>query len=361
MRKIKLLTMLIWVLGIISCNTELPAPIVSNFPFEEKWVFNTDNIYSMAAGDDWLLVSDTKGILALDIADGHVLWRKDYFPYGETGVLMINNIAYATDSSTVKAFTKSGRELLSFDLKKPNDSEAQIVTGSDKYILLLRAQSWNLEVYDLSTKELLWHQYAGRGGGEVFFNSSSANVYLVNANSVKAYDITNGALKWELPGNFYTSTYNGQFNLYLFNKQNTSLSDYLGTFESYDINNQKQVWSTTFSGRIHKMNIQGNLLLASTESGILAINSLNGEVVWSALSTEEFYSKPIMVNNIVFTKGALSKKIYALTENGVNIGYLQVERERENGQPYLDYVSGLYKSNETLIVTTDSKVLAYRP
>ena len=347
---------LIMVSFLASCKASTAGPVDVDFPFRQYWIYSgKDSISALAVDNDWVAVGSAYGLSALDASTGQLLWAND-FPISDDSSLAISvDMVVGTDSQQLKAFGKKGEELWLVDLSHlKNRGTAGIVNLSSKYVFIIRSTSWYLETYDVKTGKFGWELPVDRGGAEVHYDSDRDLVYVVNTSSISAYDAANGQVLWENSGDFGRSTYNAGI---LYYSSGVRTDNYY--FSAYEVNLRQEIWRTYYSTKVNAMAIQDRFLLVSTPTGIISINSENGEILWASVKNEEFFAPAVKADGFFFAKGAVSKEISAFSSDGQFAGYLKVGNPPIFAQSYTNYVSGISTSNNLLVFSLNNTVYAY--
>jgi len=192
-----------------SCGVFPKGQIIKNkgFPLNERWSFSMNGgIYGLAVSDDWVAVSQSNGITAIDTETGSYLWNLSIPVDIASLLLFLNENLVVASSSQMMVIDKSGEQLSTVNFDSPNE-RAQIVAGYSNYVFVRRVPSWKLEVYDIQQGTLAWEIPAGRGTQSITFDEVTNIVYLTTTRFVSAHDISNGNLIWKIDTNTNTGIF----------------------------------------------------------------------------------------------------------------------------------------------------------
>src|SRR5262245_17929829 len=101
---------------LVSCARSQAIKRVENndFQLEQKWIVSADeDIYTLAASQDWVVIGTHSKLIAVDPATGLALWTKDFHHNSESPLLIQDQIVAALDSEQIKLIEKSGKEFAS--------------------------------------------------------------------------------------------------------------------------------------------------------------------------------------------------------------------------------------------------------
>jgi outer membrane protein assembly factor BamB len=359
--KQKFLIAILLIVLLTSCKVSPKNQLIKNenFPLSERWSFTSSvPIYKLAVGEGWIAVGEDDGITAIDINTGKFMWKLE-FPLDTISELVFsegNLIAANKDKMQIMAVNKLGKITSSFYL---HSSESfQVLAAYSNYIFIRRVPSWNLEVYDMQSGNNLWEISVDRGSVSINYDSSKDNVYITTSSFVSARKIATGDEVWKINEVIRTGVLDLD-TIYYYSEASNK-----GFVSAADAQNSEKIWKTEIPldirTSVYNLTALNDILFVSTDFGAIAINKKDGHEMWISETNDFFYGKPILINNVVYIRGASTKMIYAINpENGQYLGYLKLDKQSPLGlaQRNDDIV---YKSGEFLIFPFVNTVYAYQ-
>lgn len=345
-----------------SCGVSPEAQTITaeDFPLRERWSVTLDGyrIYGLAVSEDWIAASQSNRITALDTKTGKLLWNLSFPVDIDSLLLFVNGNLVVAGPDQMLVIDKTGEELstISFD---PQDERAQIVAAYSNYVFVRRVPSWKLEVYDIQTGIEAWEIAAGRGGQSISFDKSTNSVYLTTASVISSYDISNGNLIRKIDQNTKTGVLDAGV-LFTASDANTL------QISAVDVNSLDRFWDTPLSAAngvrttIYNLAVFDNMLIISTNFGLLAIDKKAGHELWQSETDGSFYSAPVFINDVIYERGVDPYTIYAISPtNGEYLGYLRLGKSLLPVSHSEDSI--IYGTGELLFFPYKNTVYAYEP
>lgn len=351
---------------LLSCGLFQGSQIIENksFPLDERWSFVLSApVYKLAVTDEAIAVGTADGVNTIEAETGRLLWSLNLpldtdslLAFTEEGLVAVDSI-----KKQIVMIGMEGDEIKRFDLDSAESF--QVLAVYSNFIFVRRIPSWNLEVYDLRKGIKTWQVLVDRGDVSISLDPTTEIAYITTSSFVSAHDTISGNTIWK----FYKETRTGTLEsgiLYYFaedseNNNNTNV----GYISAVDVQSANQLWAMEVPLKIrtaiYNLTIFNDLLIASTDFGLLAINKTDGHEMWQSETNEFFYGKPIIIDNILYARGTNTRVIYAISpDDGHYLGYLNL------GTPPLLSTSQkendiVYKSGEFLIFTFENTVYAY--
>ena len=334
-----------------------------DFPLRERWsvLLNGFGISRLAVSENWIVASQSNGVTAIDTKTGNLLWNREFQVDIDSQLLFVNGNVVVASFDQMKVINKSGEELstMRFDSR---DESTKIVAGYSEYVFVRRVPSWSLEVYQLSTGQLAWDIPFGRGSISISFDDKTNIVYLTSVDFVRAYDISNGNLIWEIDKNTATGTLDTDV---LFYSSDLVENENVLQVSAVDVQSLNVLWDAQIPygvrTTIYNLAILDNMLLVGTNFGLLALDKKDGHELWQSQTSDSFYSEPVVINDVIY-EGTLSPRmIYAVSPaNGHYLGYLELGKSFLPGIGHLED-SIIYQTGELLIFPYKNTVYAYEP
>lgn len=350
---------------IVSCGIFQENQIVKdkNFPLDMLWSIDLDApVYKLATTNEVVAVGTADGVKTINVDTGKWLWNFE-FPLDTDSLLAFtekNLVAADSINKQIVIIGPEGNEIKRFGLASTEDFQVLAVYSS--YIFVRRVPSWNLEVYDLNVGVRTWQILVDRGNVSIGFDPSSSITYITTSSFVGAYDITSGNEIWK----FYKETRTGVFDsgvLYYYS-EGTENNINTSQISAVDVQNVNHLWSIGVPLKVrtvvYNLTILNDLLIASTDYGLIALSITDGHEIWHSETNEFVYGKLIMINGIIYARGTNTRVVYAISpDDGSYLGYLEL------GTPPLLATSQrdndiLYKSGNCLIFTFENTIYGYQ-
>ncbi len=359
-QKLLPLFMLIFLLACSSLSQAGPRIINESFPLMQRWSLPLKGrVYRLAVSDDWIAASQSNSITAIDTKTGKLMWELSFPVDINSLLLFLNGNLVVASADQMKVINQSGEELSTIDFDSPKES-AEIVAGYSDYVFVRRTPSWTLEVYHLPTGRLVWEIYVGRGGLSISFDDITDIVYLTTTFFISANDISNGNQIWRIDENPTTGTYDSGV---LYYSTQLSKKNYTIQVSAIDTQSLKLFWDAEIAqglgNSLFNLTVFDDTLLASTNSGLLALDKKDGNPLWKSETSELFYGKPVVINDVIYIRGTTSSVIYAISPaDGRNLGTLSLEKSSilSTSQDEYDIV---YRAGDLLIFPFEDSVYAY--
>ncbi len=352
-----LVTLIVVQLACFNSSTKVSV----TFPLSPKWVFPVgDEIYSVAASSQKIAIAKPNGIVLIDSDTGSLIWEYPCSIEPQSKLYFSEELLIAQSSSQIYVISTTGAELKVIELKRNFGETTNIIAVFSEYAFIVRTPAWQLEVYNLGDGTMVWSDGVGRGIKNIDYDAVSETLYITSLNFIRAYNIKSGEKLWETPQGVSTSIYESG-SLYYFGLAD-SRDVYF--FARYDVSTLNLMWTLNFSPAIqtdiYNLTISDNTLVAGTTYGLLAMDKSKGTQLWN-LKVDEIYTKPVVIDNVVYVKSSSSKTVYAISLNdGQMLGNMQLEPPPSVGiQPHYKYTLGLLESNKKLIITTSNTIYSY--
>jgi outer membrane protein assembly factor BamB len=340
---------------IAASRTEIP--IQANFPLKlaETIPFD-DAIEKLAVADTWIAVATANKITAIDLDTQKIRWTVDFtiasLYSNELKIIGDNVIAVGRDQIILidKAGRKKPINLLKHSIISMTILDPAAVAPNNIYII--RNSERSIEAYDLTKNEIVWSLPGGRGAN-IFLDPTTNIAYIATASSgsIRAVDNTTGDILWQQEKNLSTSIYENGF-LYVCDD---GLTDPAMQLFVMDVKTQNEVWRT--QTRCNDLTVMQNLVIASGSYGIVAINKLNGKILWQ--HDNYFYTGAVEFDGVIYIKDA-SFRINAISPvDGKMIGYIKLE----NPNPFLllgrEANAGVHRFKDGIIFNLSNAVVIY--
>jgi outer membrane protein assembly factor BamB len=217
-----------------------------------------------------------------------------------------------------------------------------------------------MEVYNISTGQLVWEIYVGRGGLSVSFDDITDIVYLTTTFFISANDISNGDQVWKIEENTITGTYDMGV---LYYSTQLSKKNYTVQVSAIDAQSLKLFWDAEIAqglgNSLFNLTVFDDMLLASTNFGLLALDKKDGNTLWKSETSEFFYGKPVVINDVIYLRGTTSSVIYAIfPADGRYLGTLSLEKSSILSTSQREY-DIVYKADEFLVFPFENTIYAY--
>lgn len=361
--KQKLLAFLLLICLLTSCNPiqENLGIRGENFPLTQRWSSHLDGrIYGLAVSDDWIAVSQSNGITAIDTETGSYLWNLSFPLDKDSLLLFLNGNLVVASFSQMKVIDKSGEELSTINFHSQNESP-QIVAAYSNYVFVRMTPSWKLEIYDIQRGTLAWEIPVGRGGLSISFDEITNIVYLTTTSFVSSHDISNGSMIWKIDKNTRTGIFDAGVIYY---SSESSGNENAGNISAVDARSLDLLWDANIPNgvrtAIYNLTVIDNMLIVSTDFGLLAIDKKDGHDLWQSETSEFFYGKPVFINDVIYVRGTTTSVIYAISPtNGRYLGYLHLENSSILSTPQREY-DIIYKTDRLLIFPFENTVYTYQ-
>ena len=362
--KNRFLVIIPFVVLIMSCGISPKDQTITDqdFPLRKRWsaLLNGFDISRLAVSEDWIVASQSNGVTAIDTKTGNLLWNREFQVDIDSQLLFVNGNIVVANLDQMKVINKSGEELTTIRFDS-GDESAKIVAGYSEYIFVRRVPSWSLEVYQLSTGQLAWEIPFGRGSISISFDDKTNIVYLTSVDSVRAYDISNGNLIWEIDKNTATGALDANV---LFYSSDLSKNEKILQVSAVDVQSLNVLWDTQITygvrTKIYNLAIFDNTLLVGTDFGLLALNKKDGHELWQSQTNDSFDGEPVVINDVIYERSAGEYTIYAISPtNGQYLGYLRLGKSLLPISHSEDSV--IYATGELLIFPDKNTVYAYAP
>ena len=346
---------------IMSCNLLQPRQTVraEKFPLAESWSFVSDvPIYSLAVLDDWIAVSQKNGVTALDPETGQSLWKLDFTLNKGSSLFVSEGYLIAAEKNQIDVIDKTGKLVSKVDLALAKESERIEAVYSD-YIFVRRFPSWNLEVYNMWTGQMVWNLEVLRANVSVSYDPSTGIVYITTTSFICAREIATGNEVWRIDKVTRTGILDAG-TLYYYQE----LTAFTGVISAIDAQNPDNTWNAEIlikNSDTYNMMIFDDTLIASTDSGLIALNKKDGRELWKSETNESFYGKPILINNVLYARGTSSRIIYAISpENGRYLGFLHLGNPSMGSITFYKEYDIVYKFGDLLIFPFEKTVYAFQ-
>lgn len=361
--KQKLVPLLILIHLLTACNpNQVSSKIKSeNFPLTQRWSFPLNGrIYGLAVSDGWVAVSQSNGITALDTETGGYLWDLSIPIDTDSLLLFLKGNLVVASSSQMLVIDQAGEELASINFDPPNE-RAQVVGGYSNYVFVRRVPSWKLEIYDIQTGTLAWEIPAGRGTQSITFDEITNTVYLTTTRFISAHDISNGNLIWKIDTNTNTGTFDAGVIYY---SSDLLRNENIIPVSAVDVRSLGLLWGAQIPygvrTSIYDLTVYENMVIVSSNFGLLSLDKKDGHELWQSETNDSFDGKPVVINEVLYTRGTNTSVIYAISPaNGRYFGYLNLGDSSILSTSQAEY-DILYQTGEFLIFPFENTVYAYQ-
>ena len=351
---------IICLLGLIAVACSVTSPQVfpqnQNFPLIRiAEITSSDKIIKVAVSDTWLVIQSQKNLTGFDLATQKQLWNTPFQSKVDSRFAIVNDNLVAASGEGIIVVDKLGqKKVVNLGVNVNID---QLISINENFLYVMQDASWNLAVYDLSKNDMLWKIPVGRGITDVFPDSSTGIVYVVTTKSVSAFDNLSGTLLWQREGGAWHSVLDGGI-LYLCEPVGQSYSYKLSAINIEDL---QEIWNKTFSGDVgdtQSLGVISQMLIVSTVSGLIAIDSQSGNQIWQTAKDDGFYTPPVEFQGTIYAKG-LSRKIYAISpDDGKILGYVQMETDRAFRSTY-ETNAGVFLLKDGIAFNTNTAVFLF--
>lgn len=345
---------------IVSCNLVQANQVIVNdeFPLVERWSFVSDSsVYGLAVSEGWVAIGKENGVSAVDAKTGHLLWDLD-FPLNVGSPLFISEgYLIVAEKSQIDVIDKTGKLVSKVDLALQEESELIEAVHSD-YIFVRRFPSWNLEVYNMWTGKMVWDLVVHRANVTISYDPTTELVYVTTTESISAREIATGTEIWKMAKITRTGLLDTNILYYY---EETSANS--GSIKAFDIQKLSTVWKTDSlieNRSIYNLVVFNNMLIVNTNYGLIAFDEKDGREVWKSQTNDQFYGKPVMIDDILYVRGTDTKIIYAvLPENGQYLGYLHLGNPSLLISTFYKEYDIVYNSGDLLIFPFNKTVYAF--
>src|SRR5687768_11826684 len=341
----------------LSCMLYSPLTLGEfDFPLNKAFTIPVDgNIIEIAVADDWIAVHTYKKITAIDMDTKEILWSLDFpvISWGE-GFLMNNDVLIAASPEQIMVMNKLG-EKKEINLHSDVKTITRILAVSSNYLFVLGG-GWVVEAYDISNNTMLWRLNVDRGMGKLFYDPLTNVAYVTTDDSLRAFDNSSGELLWEMKGVSGQGIFFGRGVLYLPAASNLENAF---RFTAIDAASQEKLWEEDIvrppNYKVFEEMIIDNLYITSG-NGMLAIDTTNGERVWTTPSVgEELYTVPIKFGEAIYVQGETGA-VYAISPNdGTVIGYVRLEDIGFDSAG-----GGVYALKDGIVFSTRNEIVVYK-
>jgi len=351
---------------LVSCGAPSTNQTIESdgFPLEEHWSYDLGvPIYKLAVTDEIIAVGRSDGVTAIDVETGKLLWSLDFSLATDSRIAFTEDSLIAANSikKQILIIGKKGEEIKKFNLDSTESFE--ILAVYSRFVFVRRIPSWNLEVYDLHKGIKAWQIFIGRGSTSISYDLEADIAYVATSSFIGAYNARNGDKIWKF-SNVARAGVLDSGTFFYYSEGSKTNNKKAGYIYAMDAQEENQLWSMEIPLQIrtsiYNLTIINDMLVVSTDFGLIAINKIDGSEMWQSETNEFFYGKPIMISDIIFIRGTNTKVIYAISpDDGQYLGCLNL------GTPFLISTSQrendiLYKSKQFLIFTFENLVYSYQ-
>ena len=361
--KQRLLMFLLFIIPLISCTPQQKSLEIKseNFPLTQRWSFPLKGrIYKLAVSDDWIAVGQSNGITAINAVTGAYLWNLE-FPVDTDSLLpFFDGKLVVASSSQMKIIDKSGQEISIINFQASNE-RPQIIAAYSNYVFVRMTPSWKLQIYDLQAGALAWEIPIGRGGLSISFDEVTNIVYLTTTRFISSHDISSGNMIWKIDKNTITGVLDAGVLYYAYE---SSENDSKLHISAIDVQSLDLIWDahipTNARTAIYNLTVFTNILTVSTDFGLLALDKKDGRELWQSKTSEFFYGKPVLMNDVIYVRGTTTSVIYAISPtDGRYLGYLNLGNSSVLSTSQSEY-DIIYKTDQSLIFPFENTVYAYQ-
>lgn len=344
---------------ILSCMLEKNMPLgETNFPLAKARAIAIETkIEEIALGNTWIAVQTENSIIALDINTFETLWTIDMQVnvFGE-GFQIVDDMLVTISEDQLIIVDRQGNKKVR-DLNADVKQVVEILGAYPNYVYIVGGSYWSLEAYDLSEDRMLWKSRVGRTVGDVFYDPSNNIAYLTRSTSVRAYDNSSGQVLWERDNVYGQGSLYSSGILYVSVPNNSE-----SRFRLIAINgvSQEILWEKDIP---HPADIKATSstvidnLLIYRGSGMIAVDRINGNVVWTTPDVgEEFYGIPVEFDGVIYAKGEATGTVYAISfDDGTVLGHTRVD---DSG--YAEVSGRIFALKDGIMFSTRNEIIVYK-
>ena len=318
----------------------------NNFPLSEKWSTRFGNdIQQISIIDNKIVLARTAAELyAMDVKSGKVLWHHTSgWSNANEPAFAKNEIVFFTDDKWILALNQADGEILWQKLLDSPQS-AQVVDASQDKVAVFDTE--NLKVYQTFDGTLLWSKHVCRNSTQAYFYDT--NLYFPCL-GLDAVDIKTGHTVWETHSDeiVWAAAY-ADGVMYS--------SPDLDSITAFDLQNQKQIWSTHLASDPEQgFTISDEYLFMTDQSKFCVLLRNSGKVLWCTRNIIN-PQNPVKVGNIVYIFNGLQNTITAFDlSSGNRIGKLFMS----NLNIFTLFRHILVSSDELMIFGSGHEVFAF--
>jgi outer membrane protein assembly factor BamB len=331
---------------------------------EPVWSFYTDDPITSTPSQDGhnIYLRTSSSVLALDALSGKQIWRVDSpaeAPLSMLPYIVDEYLVVSEKGSGIVVINKESGTVIwksaEIDIIPTHSANAEIQSiMSSNNILYVARFSWYLTAYNLQTGKVVWKQNIP-SHTSLYLASNIDTVFLGAGNQLIAYDSQTGLTSWTTDINGYIGPVLldvDQNTLFVTNENAPSLiainlinkqilwEKYLDSIDSYEF------------GCLIK---HGDVLYIAAEE-LLALSSIDGEIVWQTSKTGRLEC-PIVMNNQLFVRNTNTSLYGFDLDSGKELGRLTIQtntpmKHEPNRGP-------IASGNLIIIPITDNKLNAY--
>jgi outer membrane protein assembly factor BamB len=317
------------------------------------------DILNSAAANDWLVVGTQSHLTAIDAETGSILWKKTTELEPDAGLVIYDDVVVTIIDGEIRRIAKSGNELEPVKLTLGN-TNAELLTSTDRYAFVKRLPGWVLEVYDLQEGKLSWSQSIDRGSRNINNNPNTNIVYMTSLDGIQAIKGSTGDVIWELPEKVMSSVYDADILYYLAYTQNEKSMQIV----SYDVKKRKENWRSDISEKASRepfaITLLGDKLFAISQTSMIALDKPKGNQLWQLETGDQFFPAPVQLGDVLYVKAPIAKKVYAVSsKNGEWTGNLQFEPPSVLAQSAAEFNSGIFSFGDSVAFSGTNHVYSY--
>jgi outer membrane protein assembly factor BamB len=325
-----------------------------NFPLTETWKIALEGpIYASDAWNKWIAVLNPQEVIFIDIKMGEILWKKQLSGGPDSTLHFSNDFLVAQNKQGLYVYDEFGN--LVQEIKFSFGAIAPTLLGIfDNHVFVLDA--YRLYVFDLRTGVQVWEESVKRGFMGLTYDDLTRTVYAVSLDYLRAYRLETGEVLWNIDEWARAGVFADGHLYYCGKREN----DGALLLADYDINRLEINWKEHIVGSdqlsVYGLTVLDNLLIATTNKGLYAVNKITGAKSWVFADRDSFYTQPIMLNDVIYAKSTTTNIIYAISpETGQALGSLRLEK-LPSAMPIYMFQIGLISSldEQLIIITTDS-------
>jgi len=336
----------------------------AGFHLERKWAYQADKkIEAISANHDVIALAIDDKIVAVSVENGSLLWDlpfkvdKRFSPY----LLAGGEIIVATNAEEMIAInSRTGQILWEAQATDKNPFGFKVNHVSENYVVAERTASWNLEVYDAKTGEMLWDTFGDRGGAGVYVDEPRNLLLVVGGPaSPRMFDLEKGKLLSQQDRYYTAASFAYEFPFVYYTRNEEEIAVTVG---GLDLRNMEEKWSFYVGHKIYQLTLAGDMLLVSSEDGLYVL-SKDGVLLWKADGNdlgEGINEKALGIGENIFATTNNTGKIYAWKIDGQQIGALSFPGKGGLKQIFGTEVS-IASANGLLLVIHDDVLYVYSP
>lgn len=314
-RKWKILTLAfcagLLLLSLVVRILSMRDPISQDFPLSEVWETRLGgNIVGISIADQNLvLVRTISSLNAVDTKRGNIIWRYTLSWQAEPQPAVVKDgKVYVSDGNFLVALNQEDGSLI---WQQPTSYTESWVTDVSKDIVIVNQVGVDILVFDTNTGSFLWRKPVCRGFVQAFTDNQSVYIPCYDLESV---DAISGETSWKAEIGVRGNIGHSESVVYYLS----------GLIEAYDIQNQKNLWSTSVvNNGFESFNLVDNDLFYTDASRLCMLDTSSGHLDWCVKTP--YPQSPTVINNTAYVFDGSHKVVTAIQmSDGKIIGSLNL-------------------------------------